>query len=226
MNKNTLIKWIMAAVLVGGIAAFYALGGQQYVSLEFIQQQQAALQTQLSEAPFVFVAAFFLTYVACTALSLPIASLLTLLSGALFGFAYGLLLVSFASTIGATIAFLMARFILRDSIQGKYAEQLKKFNQGFEKEGNFYLLALRLVPVFPFFMVNMVMGILPIKTRAYYWVSQLGMLPGTAVFVFAGTELSKIKTLSDITSPSLLLAFALLGVFPIVAKKALAYWRK
>lgn len=226
MNKNTLIKWIMAAVLVGGIVAFYALGGQQYVSLEFIQQQQAALQMQLSEAPFVFVAAFFLTYVACTALSLPIASLLTLLSGALFGFAYGLLLVSFASTIGATIAFLMARFILRDSIQGKYAEQLKKFNQGFEKEGNFYLLALRLVPVFPFFMVNMVMGILPIKTRAYYWVSQLGMLPGTAVFVFAGTELSKIKTLSDITSPSLLLAFALLGVFPIVAKKALAYWRK
>ena len=150
---------------------------------------------------------------------------MTLLGGALFGFWQGLISVSFASTIGATLAFLLSRFLLKDWIQGRYQKQLATLNEGFMKEGAFYLFALRLIPVFPFFLVNILTGVMPIKTRHFYSASQLGMLPGTAVYVYAGTELGKIQSLSDIASPSLLAAFIVLGLFPLIAKKIVAALR-
>jgi len=172
------------------------------------------------------VAVFSLAYITVTALSLPIATVFTLLGGALFGFVNGLIIVSFTSTIGATLAFLMARFLLRDWVQNKYGKYLGKLNVGFAREGAFYLFALRLVPAFPFFLVNMLMALLPIKTWKFFWVSQLGMLAGTAVYVYAGTELSKISAFSDIASPKLLLAFTMLGIFPLFAKKTLTLLRR
>ena len=226
MHPKVWLKILVLLLLIGSILTFYALGGTEYLNLASIKQQQAWLSEAFNDNSLLFALVFFLAYVVCTAFSLPIAALLTLLAGAIFGFLHGLILVSFASTIGATLAFLMSRFVFKETIQGKYSEALSKINRGFEQEGNFYLFALRLVPVFPFFMINLTMGLMPIKASAYYWVSQLGMLPGTAVYVFAGTELGKIQALSDITSPGLLLAFALLGVFPIFAKKALAWYRK
>ncbi|MEQ1789901.1 MAG: VTT domain-containing protein, partial [Rickettsiales bacterium] len=174
----------------------------------------------------LLIIVFSLSYIAVTALSLPIATILTLLGGALFGFINGLIIVSFTSTIGATLAFLMARFLLKDWVQNKYGKHLKKLNTGFAREGAFYLFALRLAPVFPFFLVNMLMALLPIKTWTFFWVSQLGMLAGTAIYVYAGTELSKISAFSDIASPKLLLAFTMLGVFPLIVKKILPLLRK
>ena len=156
---------------------------------------------------------------AVTALSLPGAALMTLAAGAIFGLGWGLLIVSFASSVGATLAFLVSRHLLRDSIQNRYGKSLKSINQGVERDGAFYLFALRLVPAFPFFLINLVMGLTPLKTWTFYWVSQLGMLAGTAVYVNAGTQLAQIQSLGDVASPGLLGAFALLGIFPIIAKK-------
>ena len=151
--------------------------------------------------------------------------MLTLAAGAIFGFLTGLILVSFASTIGATLAFLFSRFMFRDSVQNRFGNQLATINRGIEEEGAFYLFTLRLIPAVPFFVVNLLMGLTPIKTMVYALVSQLGMLPGTAVFVNAGSQLAKINSLGDILSPSLIGAFALLGIFPIVAKKALNVYK-
>ena len=216
---------LLIAVLAAGIA-FYLFGLADYFSLEAIKAQQASLQGYVTDRPVLAVVAFMATYVAMTALSLPSAVLLTLLAGALFGAFWGTVIVSFASTIGSTLAMLTARYLLRDSLQGKYVKQLKNFNEGFAKEGAFYLFALRLVPVLPFFMVNLLMGLLPIRTVTYFWVSQLGMLPGTAVYVYAGTALASLGSLADIASPRLLLAFALLGLLPLITKRGLALLQK
>lgn len=216
---------LLIAVLAAGIA-FYLFGLADYFSLEAIKAQQASLQGYVTDRPVLAVVAFMATYVAMTALSLPSAVLLTLLAGALFGAFWGTVIVSFASTIGSTLAMLTARYLLRDSLQGKYVKQLKNFNEGFAKEGAFYLFALRLVPVVPFFMVNLLMGLLPIRTVTYFWVSQMGMLPGTAVYVYAGTALANLSSLADIASPRLLLAFALLGLLPLITKKGLALLQK
>ncbi len=212
-------------MLLAAITAFFALDLQQYTTLDYIKSQQNSLQEYYSDNKLLMLAIFGGIYVAVTALSLPAATILTLLAGALFGFPVGLLMVSFASTIGATLAFLMARTLLGSQIQEKYNKNLVKINEGFKKEGAFYLFALRLVPAFPFFIVNLVMGLLPIRTLTFYWVSQIGMLPGTAVYVFAGTKLADINSLADIASPSILLSFALLGLFPIIAKKILTALR-
>ncbi|MFN7888018.1 MAG: TVP38/TMEM64 family protein, partial [Betaproteobacteria bacterium] len=188
MKKLALLVLIAAA-----IAAFFALGLQRYLSLEFFQQQRAAIDAFYAAHPVQTMAAYLLIYVAVAALSLPGAAVMTLVGGALFGFWVGLVLVSFASSIGATLAFLAARLVLRDWVQGKFGDKLAPINAGIEREGAFYLFALRLVPLFPFFVVNLLMGLTKLRTLTFYWVSQLGMLAGTAVFVYAGTQLGQFK---------------------------------
>src|SRR5687767_10697946 len=173
--------------------------------------------------PWQAGAAFFAVYVAFTALSLPAATLLTLLAGAIFGLGWGTLLVSFASAIGATLAMLAARFVLRDWVQGRFAAQLQGINQGLQKDGGFYLFTLRLIPAVPFFLINLAMGLTPIRTWTYYWVSQVAMLPATLIYVNAGTQLARLESPRDILSWQLIGAFVLLGLFPLIAKKAVEF---
>ncbi|POP51172.1 pyridine nucleotide-disulfide oxidoreductase [Zhongshania marina] len=205
------------------VAGFFALGLNQYLSLEGAKQLQLDLAAWRLEQPLVLAAVLFVSYVLIAALSLPGAAVMTLLLGGVFGLAWGLVLASFASSLGATLAFLMTRFILKDSVQRRFGDRLKTINDGVRREGGFYLFSLRLVPVFPFFLINMLMALTPIKIRQFYWVSQLGMLPGTLVYVNAGSQLSELKNLSGILSPSLLFSFVLLGIFPLIAKKILAW---
>ena len=219
------IKIGLLLVLIAVIAAFIALDVKQYATLDYIKSQQASMLDYYQQHTFLVLVFFALAYVLVTAFSLPVATPMTLFGGALFGFSTGFVVISFASTVGATLAFLMARFLLKDSLQKKYGQHLTKVNDGFAREGAFYLFALRLVPAVPFFVVNILMGLLPIKVRTFYWVSQLGMLPATAVYVDAGTEISKISSLADIASPSSGIALTLLGLFPIVAKKTLSLLR-
>lgn len=219
-------RLILIIIFVLAITLFYVFDVGQYLTLEGIKAQQAAFADRYAAHPFMVALAFTLVYVAVTALSLPSAALLTLLAGALFGFGWGLLIVSLASTTGATLAFLAARYILRDTIQSQYADKLKGINDNFKKEGVFYLFALRLVPAVPFFLINLLMGLLPIRTLTYFVVSQIGMLPGTAVYVFAGTALASINSLKDIMSPQILIAFVLLGLLPMVLRFTLQYIKK
>ena len=219
------IKIIIAVAVVALIAAFFIFDLGQYLSLEFLKSKHQLLVDYTSENKLIAISAFFLIYVAVTALSLPGAALLTLAGGAVFGFFTGLIIVSFASTIGATLAFVFSRFMFREAVQKKFSSQLQTINNGIEEEGAFYLFTLRLIPVVPFFVVNLLMGLSTIKTLVFAAVSQLGMLPGTAVFVNAGNQLAQIDTLKDILSPSLIIAFALLGIFPIVAKKLITVYK-
>jgi dihydrolipoamide dehydrogenase len=209
------------ALIAAAIVAFFAFDLGRFLTLDYFKAQQATLAAYVAANPWQSALAFFAVYVAVAALSLPGAAILTLVAGAIFGFSKGLLIVSFASSIGATLAFLSSRFLLRDWVQSKFGERLKPINEGVAKDGPFYLFALRLVPLFPFFVVNLVMGLTPIKTWPFYWVSQIGMLAGTAVFVNAGTQLAQITSLKGILSPAILGSFALLGIFPIIAKKVL-----
>jgi pyruvate/2-oxoglutarate dehydrogenase complex dihydrolipoamide dehydrogenase (E3) component/uncharacterized membrane protein YdjX (TVP38/TMEM64 family) len=214
-------KVVLVAVVLILVALFFQQGWYQYFNLDSIKAQQARFAQAYAESPSKIIAGFLVVYIAMAALSIPGASLLTLLGGALFGWVNGVIIVSIASTIGATLAFLGSRFLLRDWVQSKFGNKLAAINQGIDKEGGFYLFTLRLVPVFPFFAVNLLMGLTKIKTLTYAWVSQLGMLPATIVYVLAGTELSKISSLKGIASPGLLGAFAALGLFPLIAKKLL-----
>ena len=220
-----IIKAGLLLVFIAIVIAFVTLDVQQYATLDYLKTQQASMLNYYQQHALLVLVVFALAYVLVTAFSLPVATAMTLFGGALFGFSTGFVVISFASSVGATLAFLMARFLLKDSLQKKYGQHLTKVNEGFAREGAFYLFALRLVPAVPFFVVNALMGLLPIKTRTFYWVSQLGMLPATAVYVYAGTELGKISSLSHIVSPSLLAALALLGLLPIAAKKALGFLR-
>lgn len=219
-------KVLLGCVVLALIAAFFIFDPNQYFNLEYLKEQRASLQNLNAENPLLIAGAFFLVYVAFTALALPAALLLTVSAGAIFGFIKGTIIVSFASTIGATVAFLLTRYLFHDSIQAKFGDRLETINNGIEREGAFYVFGLRLVPYFPFFMVNALLALTKLKTWTYYWASQLGMLAATAVFVNAGTQLAEIQSLGDIVSPKLLASFALLGVFPIVAKYALAYFKK
>nr|OEF72989.1 dihydrolipoamide dehydrogenase [Vibrio tasmaniensis 1F-187] len=210
-------KMILGIVLVITIVLLGVNFGQ-YLTLENAKAQQAVLNDYI-ESNFIAAAAiYFVAYVMITAFSIPGAAVVTLLGAALFGFWNSLLLVSFASAIGATLAFLSSRYLLRDWIQTKFGDKLATINKGVEKDGAFYLFSLRLIPVFPFFLINLLMGLTPMSVSRYYITSQIGMLPGTAVFLNAGTQLAEIDSLSGIVSPSVLLSFALLGVFPIIAK--------
>ena len=212
-------KLILVVVIVAVIGAYFAFDLGQFLSLEYIKAEQAELQKLVGAHPFYAGASFFLIYIAATALSLPGAAIMTLVAGAMFGLGWGLLLVSFASTIGATLAMLVSRFILRDQVQTRLGDRMEKINRGIEKDGAFYLFTLRLVPAFPFFAINLLMGLTSIPIVTYFFVSQVGMLAGTAVFVNAGTQLAQIDSLAGILSPSLIASFVLLGVFPLIAKK-------
>ncbi len=208
--------------VLGLIVGFFALGFDEYLTLASLKQSQAQFAAWRSEYPLMVPAAFFLFYVAVTALSLPGAAIMTLAAGALFGLWQGLLLVSFASSLGALLAFWVARFLLRDAVQDKFSQRLAAINRGIERDGAFYLFTLRLVPVFPFFVINLVMGLTALRSWTFYWVSQVGMLAGTVVYVNAGTQLGEIERLGDVASPTLLLSFALLGLFPWLARWLLA----
>jgi dihydrolipoamide dehydrogenase len=214
-------KLLIIAMILAALIAFFAFDLGRFLTLDYFKAQQATLAAYVTANPWQSAMMFFAVYVAVAALSLPGAAILTLVAGAIFGFSRGLLIVSFASTIGATLAFLSSRFLLRDWVQAKFGERLKPINEGVAKDGPFYLFALRLVPLFPFFVVNLVMGLTPIKTWPFYWVSQIGMLAGTAVFVNAGTQLAQITSLKGILSPAILGSFVLLGIFPIIAKRVL-----
>ncbi len=206
--------------LIGLAAILYVtLDVGQYLNLQALKHQQAAIETYRLDNPFLTAAAYFALYVLSTALSLPGAAVMTLAGGAVFGLGWGTFLVSFASSIGATLAFLAARFLLRDSAAKHFGKRLRVIDDGIRREGAFYLLTLRLVPIFPFFLVNILFGLTTIRTRSFYWVSQLGMLAGTIVYVNAGTQLAHIESLSGVMSPSLLGSFALLGIFPLLAKR-------
>ena len=215
MNNKKLIFVVIAAL----IAAFFIFDLGRFFDLQYLKSEQAALNSLYENKPLLVILSFFFIYIAVTALSLPGAAILTLAAGAQFGLWLGVIIVSFASTIGATLAFLVSRFLLRDTIEAKFGDKLKTFNDNIEKDGAFYLFTVRLVPVFPFFLVNLVMGLTRLKTAVFYLVSQIGMLAGTIVFVNAGTQLAKIDSLGGILSPGLIFSFALLGIFPLVAKK-------
>ncbi len=212
-------KLALIVALGLAIAAFFAFDLGQYLNLRTLKDKQAAIKAFHSDNPFLSSAAYFVIYVLATALSIPGAVLLTLAGGAVFGLFWGTVIISFASTIGATLAFLMSRFLLRDWVTGRFGQRLAAIDEGVRREGALYLFTLRLVPVFPFFLINLLFGLTAMKARTFYWVSQLGMLAGTAVYVNAGTQLAKLDSLSGILSPGLLGSFALLGIFPLLARR-------
>jgi pyruvate/2-oxoglutarate dehydrogenase complex dihydrolipoamide dehydrogenase (E3) component/uncharacterized membrane protein YdjX (TVP38/TMEM64 family) len=217
MKKSKLVLLVLVALATVG---FFWLDLGPLLSLEYLRSQQAAVESYARAEPMKAGFAFFAIYVVVTALSLPGAAIMSLAGGAVFGLLWGVVLVSFASSIGATAAFLVARFLFRDYVQGRFGQSLRAVNEGIERDGGFYLFTLRLVPAFPFFVINLLMALTPIRALTFYWVSQLGMLAATVVFVNAGTQLVRIESLEDVLSPPLVLSFALLGVFPLLAKKA------
>jgi pyruvate/2-oxoglutarate dehydrogenase complex dihydrolipoamide dehydrogenase (E3) component/uncharacterized membrane protein YdjX (TVP38/TMEM64 family) len=212
-------KVLLLIAVLAGIVAFFAFGLDRYFSLDFLKESQARFAELREAQPLQLALGFFLVYVAVTALSLPGATIVTLAGGAIFGLGWGLLIVSFASSIGATLAFLTARFLLRDSVQSRFGQRLADMDKGIQKDGAFYLFTLRLIPVVPFFVINLLMGLTKMKAWTFYWVSQLGMLAGTAVYVNAGTQLGQLESLKGILSPGLLGSFVLLGLFPLIARK-------
>jgi len=219
-------RLLLLAVVVILATAFFAFDLQRVFTLAEIKARQQEFAIFYTAHRALTIALYFLLYVAVTALSLPGATVMTLAGAALLGFWPALFTISFASTVGATLAFLVSRFLLRDWVQGKFGDKLKAVNAGIARDGAFYLFTLRLVPYFPFFIINPVMGLTPMRTRTFYWVSQIGMLPGTMVYVNAGTQLARIESTADILSPQLLLSFALLGIFPLLAKRLLVIVRR
>jgi pyruvate/2-oxoglutarate dehydrogenase complex dihydrolipoamide dehydrogenase (E3) component/uncharacterized membrane protein YdjX (TVP38/TMEM64 family) len=212
-----------AAVALVVIWAWQHFGLGSLLTLDHLKASRDTLQAQVQAQPLLTAALFFAIYVAAAALSIPGAVILTLAAGALFGLGWGLLIVSFASSVGALLAFLVARYLLRDAIQSRFGKALAPINEGVNKDGTFYLLTLRLVPVFPFWLINLLMGLTPMRAARFYAVSQIGMLAGTAVYVNAGTQLAAIQSPGDILSPGLLGSFVLLGLFPLLAKAGVAW---
>ena len=229
-RAKPIILLVIAAVIGFVIYQYGSL-----LSLESLAAKESELRQFQAENPYLVYGAAFLVYVIVTGLSLPGAAALTLVFGWYFGFWRALILISFASTIGATIAFLASRYLLRDSVQSKFGDRLTSFNEQLQREGAFYLFTLRLIPAVPFFVINLVMGLTPLKARTFYWISQLGMFPGTAVYTYAGSSVPDLATLAidgagAVFSPSQLLqitiAFVLLGVFPLVVKKLMDHFRQ
>jgi len=227
-RKRLIVLGLVAAAIAGG---YYFLS--DYLSMEALAEQEQRLRNLQHEYPLFAYGLAFLVYVAVTGLSLPGATVLTLAYSWFFGLARGIVLVSFASTTGATLAFLLSRYLFRDAVQRRFGDRLARFNDALDRDGAFYLFTLRLIPVVPFFVINAVMGLTPIRTVTYWWVSQLGMLPGTAVYVYAGSSVPSLQTLADngigaVLSPEqlgrLLAAFALLGLFPLVVRWTLRYF--
>jgi len=222
MNRK---KIAIVVVIIGLIALFWGFDLGQYLTLSYIKESRDGFALLYAEHRVLVIASYMAIYVIVTALSLPGAAILTLVGGALFGLLVGTVVVSFASTVGATLACFVARFLLRDWVQERFGDRLESVNRGVEKEGAFYLFTMRLIPAIPFFVINLVMGLVRMPLRTFYWVSQVGMLPGTIVYVNAGKELAKIDSLSGILSPGLIFSFVLLGLFPIAVKKLMAFFR-
>ncbi|MDD5631662.1 MAG: VTT domain-containing protein, partial [Methylococcales bacterium] len=212
-------KALLLLLIATGVAAFFIFDLQQYLTLDALKSKQAVFESYRINNHGLTVLIYGIVYVAVTGLSLPGATVLTLAGGAIFGLFWGTVIVSFASTIGATLAFLAARFLFRDAVKSRFGSRLQEIDEGVNRDGAFYLFTLRLIPVFPFFIINLVMGLTALKTRTFYWVSQVGMLAGTIVYVNAGTQLAKLNSLSGILSPGLLGSFVLLGLFPLLAQK-------
>ena len=216
----------MFGLIALGIVAFRYFDLGQYLTLEYIKTSQEKFHALYLSHRFNVIVAYMGIYIAVAALSLPGAAVLTLAGGGLFGLTVGTIAVSFASTIGATLACFISRFLLREWVQSKFGDKLVTINDGIEKEGAFYLFSLRLVPIFPFFIINLLMGLTRMRLFTFFWVSQIGMLAGTVVYVNAGKELAKIDSLSDILSPGVLISFAVLGLFPITVTKLLALYKR
>jgi uncharacterized membrane protein YdjX (TVP38/TMEM64 family) len=221
----TVRKIIILIIIVSLIAAVKIFHLDEYLTLSYLKESLDKFKTLYENHRVLVIAGYFVVYVLTTSLSLPGASPLGIAGGALFGFWTATIVVSFASTIGATLACVVSRYLLRDWIQNRFGDRIAKVNEGIEKEGAFYLFTLRLIPVFPFWIINLAMGLTKMSFLKFYWVSQIGMLPGTMVFVNAGKELAKIDSLKGIFSPSLIISFALIGIFPIAVKKILALYR-
>jgi uncharacterized membrane protein YdjX (TVP38/TMEM64 family) len=218
-------KAAVAGLIVLGIFVFRYFELGQYLSLDYLKASQEKFDRLYQSHRFAVIAAYMGIYIAVTALSLPGAAVLTLAGGGLFGRVVGTITVSFASTIGATLACAVSRYLLRDWVQARFGDKLAAINAGIEKEGAFYLFSLRLVPVFPFFVINLLMGLTRMRLVTFYWVSQVGMLAGTFVYVNAGRQLSRIEALSGILSPGVAVSLVALGLFPIAVKKLLALYR-
>ena len=225
MNMTKQQMWLIGTVLVL-MALFFIFGLSDLLTLENLKAQLNGLMSFRQRNPDLTLLLFFIFYIAVTALSLPGAVIMTLAAGALFGFARGLVVVSFASSIGATLAFIIARYLFQKTVQERFGDHLTALNHGIEQDGAFYLFTLRLVPLFPFFIINLLMGLTPIKTWTFYWVSQLGMLAGTLVFINAGVQLAGIDSLDGLFSPGLIASFVLLGLFPWIARKAVAVMKE
>lgn len=225
MQSGMIKKLAIVAVIATLIACYFIFDLGQYFSLEYLKASREKFQNLYAEHTFAVIGMYFLVYVTATALALPAATVITLAGGALFGLWTGVIVVSFASTIGASMAFLVARYLLKDWVQTRFGDKLSKINQGIEEDGAFYLFTLRLIPVFPFFVINTVIALTPMRLFTYYWVSQIGMFPATIVYVNAGKELGQIDSLSGLLSPSLIVSFAILGLFPLVMKKALGWYQ-
>jgi uncharacterized membrane protein YdjX (TVP38/TMEM64 family) len=222
MKLKKIVVLIVIAAIILAVKVFHL---DQYLTLSSLKGSLDQLKALYENHRLMVIAGYFVVYVLTTSLSIPGAAPLGIAGGALFGFWTATLVVSFASSIGATLACFVSRFLLRDWIQNRFSEKIAKVNEGIDKEGAFYLFTLRLIPIFPFWMINLVMGLTKMSLLKFYWVSQIGMLPGTMVFVNAGKELAKIDSIKGILSPSLIISFALIGVFPITVKKLVSLYR-
>ena len=222
--KKYINKIIILVLIALAVAAYRIFDLGDYLSLAYIKESQQHFNALYADHTIIVIGTYMLIYILVTSLSLPGAAVMTLAGGALFGLLKGTIIVSFASSIGATLACFVSRFILRDWVQTKFGGKLKSVNNGMESEGVFYLFTLRLIPVFPFWMINLLLGLTTMPLRTFYWVSQAGMLPATIVYVNAGKELAKIDSPAGILSPGLIMSFVLLGILPLVAKKAITWY--
>jgi uncharacterized membrane protein YdjX (TVP38/TMEM64 family) len=223
MTRRPSKKLAFVTFLVCVVVVIKLFDLERFLSLSYLKASQENFSAFHSQHQFLVIGAFAAIYVTATSLSIPGAAALTLLGGALFGVVTGTIVVSFASTVGATLACLVSRFLLRDWVQTRFSDKLSRINDGIAKEGVFYLFTLRLIPVFPFFVINLAMGLTKMPLFTFYWVSQLGMLPATIVYVNAGKELARIDSLAGVLSPRLIISFALLGLFPLAMKKLIDY---
>lgn len=226
MKRSATGKLLLLALLVGAVAAFFLLDLDSYLTLDSLKERRADLAALVEQRPLAIIGGFFLLYVAVAALSLPGAAIMTLAAGAIFGLWLGTLIVSFASAIGASFAFLSSRYLLRDWVKTRFARPVAAIDRGIAEDGAFYLLTMRLIPAFPFFLINLAMGLTAMRLATFYVVSQAGMLLGTMVFVNAGTQLAAIERTADILSPGLIGSFVLLGLFPLVAKGLLGLFKR
>ncbi|WP_462324109.1 TVP38/TMEM64 family protein [Desulfoplanes sp.] len=226
MDSTTWKKILILGAGIVAVTLFFSLDLNGYLTLASIKHSRQFFQELLMAHPFLVSGGYFFIYITVVALNLPGAAVMTLAGGALFGFWMGTILVSFASTMGATIACSVARYLFRGPIKTRFSKTFAKIDQGIAREGAFYLFTLRLIPVFPFFAINLLMGLTRLPLLRFYWVSQVGMLPGTLVYINAGKELGKLESLQGILSPSLIGAFVILGLFPLATKKTIAVVRK